>query len=339
MYGKTEEEQKEEEEEIVGYIYCLWKPSILSGLSTTIPTHHSLRPLHTQPASQPAIQQPALTMHHLPLPLLLSLLSLLLPPIHTLPVPLPLPIPPNIPTLSTALNALSTLTIRPQGSSTGYDRDQFPHWETQPGSACNTRELVLARDGVNVVQDPASCAATSGIWRSPFDGATWRAPGDVDVDHLVPLSNAWRSGASDWSLARRRAFANDLVNPELIVRSSIFLLFLFSCFFSPRVCVDKMCVDDTGRHRQRQSRKRIFRSRRLATTTKSVPLPSPLSYSHHQKKLKPRRKIIKSFLPLHLRPYVDLCQIPIRSIRHSRRIRCLTRDVGYLLKNLPKEIS
>ncbi|KLJ10931.1 hypothetical protein EMPG_13749, partial [Blastomyces silverae] len=39
---------------------------------------------------------------------------------------------------------------------------------------------------------------------------------DVDIDHVVPLSNAWKSGAAGWTTARRREFANDLVNPQLI---------------------------------------------------------------------------------------------------------------------------
>jgi hypothetical protein len=56
---------------------------------------------------------------------------------------------------------------------------------------CNTREVVLARDGTNVVQD-SSCAATSGTWKSPYDAATWTAASDVDIDHMVPLSNAWK---------------------------------------------------------------------------------------------------------------------------------------------------
>lgn len=38
----------------------------------------------------------------------------------------------------------------------------------------------------------------------------------MDIDHVVPLANAWRSGASKWTTAQRRAFANDLTNPQLI---------------------------------------------------------------------------------------------------------------------------
>lgn len=51
-------------------------------------------------------------------------------------------------------------------------------------------EYVLQRDGTNVVVNSA-CTATSGSWFSPYDGATWTAASDVDIDHMVPLKNAW----------------------------------------------------------------------------------------------------------------------------------------------------
>lgn len=54
-------------------------------------------------------------------------------------------------------------------------------------------EYVLQRDGTNVVTNSA-CAATSGTWVSPYDGATWTAASDVDIDHMVPLQNAWIVG-------------------------------------------------------------------------------------------------------------------------------------------------
>ncbi|EON63769.1 hypothetical protein W97_02997 [Coniosporium apollinis CBS 100218] len=129
-------------------------------------------------------------------------------------LPAPFAAPPNIPTTSAAQTQLSGLRVAPQGSQTGYSRDLFPHWTTQSG-ACNTREVVLARDGTNVVRD-SSCAAVSGRWYSAFDGATWSAASDVDIDHMVPLSNAWKSGAASWTTSRRQQFANDLTNPQLI---------------------------------------------------------------------------------------------------------------------------
>lgn len=115
---------------------------------------------------------------------------------------------------STARTYLSELTVKAEGSSTGYSRDKFPHWITQSG-ACNTREVVLKRDGTNVTQD-SSCAAVSGSWYSQYDGATWTAASDLDIDHMVPLAEAWRSGASGWTTAQRQSYANDLTRPQLI---------------------------------------------------------------------------------------------------------------------------
>ncbi|RKN35175.1 HNH endonuclease family protein [Streptomyces hoynatensis] len=114
---------------------------------------------------------------------------------------------------STARSYLADLTVAAE-DRTGYDRDLFPHWITQSGS-CNTREVILQRDGTNVETD-SSCAAVSGSWYSVYDGATWSAASDVDIDHLVPLAEAWDSGADSWTTARRQAFANDLTRPQLL---------------------------------------------------------------------------------------------------------------------------
>ncbi|KAI9893683.1 MAG: hypothetical protein M1814_005898 [Vezdaea aestivalis] len=138
----------------------------------------------------------------------------LLPLLPLLALASPIPTPPNIPSSTTARTLLSGLTVAPQGSQNGYSRSLFPHWITQSG-ACDTREVVLKRDGTTVVQS-STCKATSGTWRSPYDGATWTSADDIQIDHLVPLSNAWKSGASAWTTDRRRVFANDLTNPQLV---------------------------------------------------------------------------------------------------------------------------
>ncbi|WP_405597082.1 HNH endonuclease family protein [Streptomyces sp. NBC_01410] len=122
--------------------------------------------------------------------------------------------PPTPVSASTARTYLSQLTVKAEGSSTGYSRDLFPHWITQSGT-CNTREVVLKRDGTNVVQD-SSCAAVSGSWFSEYDGATWTLASDLDIDHVVALSEAWKSGANSWTTAKRQQFANDLTRPQLI---------------------------------------------------------------------------------------------------------------------------
>lgn len=122
--------------------------------------------------------------------------------------------PPNIPSEQAARSQLAELRVAPAGSMDGYSREQFPHWSTVAGE-CDTREAVLARDGSQVRRD-SDCDATSGSWYSPYDGATWPQSSDVDIDHIVPLAEAWRSGADDWTESRREAFANDLDNSQLI---------------------------------------------------------------------------------------------------------------------------
>lgn len=67
---------------------------------------------------------------------------------------------------------------------------------------------MLKRDGSNVVTNNA-CTSTSGTWYSDYDGATWTAASDVDIDHIVPLKEAWISGAKDWTADQREAFANE----------------------------------------------------------------------------------------------------------------------------------
>jgi hypothetical protein len=114
---------------------------------------------------------------------------------------------------ATARTYLASLTVATE-DRTGYSRDLFNHWITISG-ACNTRETVLKRDGSNVVTS-STCAATSGTWYSPYDGATWTAASDLDIDHLVPLAEAWDSGADSWTSTKRQNFANDLTRPQLI---------------------------------------------------------------------------------------------------------------------------
>ncbi|MCK7626755.1 HNH endonuclease family protein [Streptomyces sp. RS10V-4] len=122
--------------------------------------------------------------------------------------------PPAPPDAATARSYLAALKEQPEGPQDGYSRDKFPHW-TDQGNNCNTREVVLKRDGTNVQQD-GSCAAVSGTWASAYDGATWTKASDVDIDHVVPLSEAWKSGAAQWTTAHRQEFANDLTHSQLI---------------------------------------------------------------------------------------------------------------------------
>lgn len=113
----------------------------------------------------------------------------------------PIPAPTGIPTAATAKSELAALTVAATGLQDGYARDLFPTWITISGT-CDTRETVLKRDGTNIVINSAY-TTTSRKWVSPYDGATWTAGSDLDIDHVVPLSNAWKSGASAWTTAQR----------------------------------------------------------------------------------------------------------------------------------------
>jgi hypothetical protein len=56
----------------------------------------------------------------------------------------------------------------------------------------------------------------AGDWYSLYDGLTFTDPAELDIDHMVPLAEAWDSGASSWDAARRQAYANDLDHPQAL---------------------------------------------------------------------------------------------------------------------------
>lgn len=58
----------------------------------------------------------------------------------------------------------------------------------------------------------------SGRWVSVYDDKTFTDASGLDIDHLVPLANAWRSGANTWTQEKRKSFANDLTHPQLLGR-------------------------------------------------------------------------------------------------------------------------
>ncbi|MBN1171600.1 MAG: HNH endonuclease [Micromonosporaceae bacterium] len=113
---------------------------------------------------------------------------------------------------------LATLRVATANSMKGYSRDRFPHWSDQ-GDGCDTRDVVLKRDGSNV-KIKNSCTITSGKWTSVYDNKTFTDPGKLDIDHMVPLANAWRSGADSWEDTKRSSFANDLTRPQLLAVSA-----------------------------------------------------------------------------------------------------------------------
>ncbi|MFE4635405.1 DUF1524 domain-containing protein [Streptomyces sp. NPDC056773] len=113
-----------------------------------------------------------------------------------------------------ARTQLAALKVAPPGTMSGYSRDKFTHWAEQ-GDKCDTREVILQRDGANVTRD-SQCKAVSGTWKSLYDDVVVTEASKVDIDHMVPLAEGWRSGAAGWDAAKRKAFANDLTRPQLL---------------------------------------------------------------------------------------------------------------------------
>lgn len=113
---------------------------------------------------------------------------------------------------------LNHLTVRTDAGPGGYDRESFGRWVDPDGNGCDTRNDILFEDLVDAVQD-SECKVTSGRLTDPYTGEVHefvRQAGassqTVEIDHVVSLSDAWRSGAHDWDQVRKVAFYNDRLN-------------------------------------------------------------------------------------------------------------------------------
>lgn len=108
---------------------------------------------------------------------------------------------------TTAAGLLGQLVVQPENTS-AYDRSYFQLWIDADGDGCDTRAEVLMAE--SQVATTGGCPVDGGQWVSYYDGATWTLASDVDIDHMVPLSEAWDSGAQTWTVQKRQDFANDL---------------------------------------------------------------------------------------------------------------------------------
>jgi hypothetical protein len=101
--------------------------------------------------------------------------------------------------------------------TTGYSRASFKHWIDSDKDGCNTRAEVLIEEAVVKPKVGSKCKLTGGEWISAYDGKRVSNASQLDVDHLVPLAEAWRSGAWKWSSAKRQAYANDLDDARALI--------------------------------------------------------------------------------------------------------------------------
>jgi hypothetical protein len=124
---------------------------------------------------------------------------------------------PTAPGPAKTKSALAKLRVVPVDSGSGYRRTRFGSgWASSPGG-CNTRKLVLLRDGQDARK--GSGCRIIGRWRSFYDGMEFTSSSKLDIDHVIPLAEAWRSGAREWSQDERKRFANDLSSPQLVAVS------------------------------------------------------------------------------------------------------------------------
>jgi len=106
-----------------------------------------------------------------------------------------------------AQRVLNSLPVSPERTS-GYDRDLFEHWSDLDGDGCNTREEVLIQE--RKAGRISGCDVIGGRWRSTYDRDVTSNSSSFDIDHYVPLKEAWDSGAWRWNASTRERFANDL---------------------------------------------------------------------------------------------------------------------------------
>ena len=118
-------------------------------------------------------------------------------------------------TTITARSILLKLTVRAESGSTTYRRTYFKHWIDANRDCQDTRvEVLIAESRVTPrFTTTRHCTVATGKWYSYYDGATWTRASDVDIDHLVPLKEAWKSGERLWSVTNRTRYANDLGFP------------------------------------------------------------------------------------------------------------------------------
>jgi hypothetical protein len=116
-----------------------------------------------------------------------------------------------------ALVALDALAVKGRASKSGYSRDEFGSgWATING--CDTRNTVLQRSLRDLELSNDGCIVLSGTLRDPYIGKTINflrggtTSSDVQIDHVVALSDAWQKGAQQLDETQRLLLANDPLN-------------------------------------------------------------------------------------------------------------------------------
>jgi hypothetical protein len=100
----------------------------------------------------------------------------------------------------------------------GYARDKFKLWDDADHDGQDTRSEVLRQESLGKVT--GATTVKTGRWRSYYDNQTFTQASKLDIDHMVPLAEAWQSGGKGWSAGKREAYANDLTDARTLVAVS-----------------------------------------------------------------------------------------------------------------------
>lgn len=123
------------------------------------------------------------------------------------------------PTYKFAAQLLRALPSEEETTTPAYARAKFKHWVAIGRTGCNARQYVLWQE--NLRRPKPACSSRAGSWKSAYDGIAFAVPGSLDIDHMIPLAEAWRSGAATkWDAATRQAFANDVTYGHSLIAVS-----------------------------------------------------------------------------------------------------------------------
>ena len=119
------------------------------------------------------------------------------------------------------IQVIAQIAVKGRAPKTGYTRAQFgAAWKDVDHNGCDTRNDILNRDLTSIIYKVSShdCVVLSGILMDPYSGQRiyflrgMATSAEVQIDHVVSLSNAWQTGAFKLTAEKRAVFANDPLN-------------------------------------------------------------------------------------------------------------------------------
>ncbi|MGE4567218.1 MAG: excalibur calcium-binding domain-containing protein [Acidimicrobiales bacterium] len=117
---------------------------------------------------------------------------------------------------------LGQLVVANPNPSLAYDRSDWGSgWSDDDGDCLSTRhEVLMLESADSVFLSDSGCLIAGGSWFGAFTGGWFTDPGDLDIDHFVPLAHAHQSGGWAWDAATKRRYYNDLTDPRHLIAVS-----------------------------------------------------------------------------------------------------------------------